>query len=221
MAADDPAIRAEVGRRLRQRQREALMFGRDSMPTRVYAYGAKRPHEGLDAYWAEERAMHRLRNALVEIELDRRKAARDAVLARFPEIAEAEERIAAIDAEIEQLRAEIRERNSRARKRRPEDDPATRRIAELRDERRAIVGKHDPAAESCECLRCRRRRAYADPDLADALARIEEEARSRQKALYAARDMSWANFNAVDRKSTRLNSSHVKISYAVFCLKKK
>src|SRR5690606_39591496 len=27
--------------------------------------------------------------------------------------------------------------------------------------------------------------------------------------------------NGVDRKSTRLNSSHVKISYAVFCLKKK
>src|SRR5690606_40662897 len=27
--------------------------------------------------------------------------------------------------------------------------------------------------------------------------------------------------SAVDRKSTRLNSSHVKISYAVFCLKKK
>src|SRR5690606_40310072 len=30
------------------------------------------------------------------------------------------------------------------------------------------------------------------------------------------------NYEAlVDRKSTRLNSSHVKISYAVFCLKKK
>src|SRR5690606_40870139 len=28
-------------------------------------------------------------------------------------------------------------------------------------------------------------------------------------------------FNSKDRKSTRLNSSHVKISYAVFCLKKK
>src|SRR5690606_41056661 len=28
-------------------------------------------------------------------------------------------------------------------------------------------------------------------------------------------------FLAEDRKSTRLNSSHVKISYAVFCLKKK
>src|SRR5690606_40992609 len=28
-------------------------------------------------------------------------------------------------------------------------------------------------------------------------------------------------FHCQDRKSTRLNSSHVKISYAVFCLKKK
>src|SRR5690554_7029387 len=28
-------------------------------------------------------------------------------------------------------------------------------------------------------------------------------------------------FAAEDRKSTRLNSSHVRISYAVFCLKKK
>src|SRR5690606_39579792 len=29
------------------------------------------------------------------------------------------------------------------------------------------------------------------------------------------------NYKEADRKSTRLNSSHVKISYAVFCLKKK
>src|SRR5690625_5607340 len=30
-----------------------------------------------------------------------------------------------------------------------------------------------------------------------------------------------SNLSALDRKSTRLNSSHVAISYAVFCLKKK
>src|SRR5207302_2342419 len=29
------------------------------------------------------------------------------------------------------------------------------------------------------------------------------------------------SMSVIDRKSTRLNSSHVKISYAVFCLKKK
>src|SRR5947209_19326427 len=34
--------------------------------------------------------------------------------------------------------------------------------------------------------------------------------------------LSWALFlSAIDRKSTRLNSSHANISYAVFCLKKK
>src|SRR5690606_40724689 len=34
-------------------------------------------------------------------------------------------------------------------------------------------------------------------------------------------DLSPALLCSKDRKSTRLNSSHVKISYAVFCLKKK
>src|SRR5690554_7489431 len=49
-------------------------------------------------------------------------------------------------------------------------------------------------------------------------------------ALLAAEDDNFANHygvdpgslvRAADRKSTRLNSSHVRISYAVFCLKKK
>src|SRR5690606_39333725 len=34
-------------------------------------------------------------------------------------------------------------------------------------------------------------------------------------------DLNFVNGAVADRKSTRLNSSHVKISYAVFCLKKK
>src|SRR5690606_41838882 len=45
-----------------------------------------------------------------------------------------------------------------------------------------------------------------------AVARIQEDV-----------DARWAHLcrQVGDRKSTRLNSSHVKISYAVFCLKKK
>src|SRR5439155_24300202 len=34
-------------------------------------------------------------------------------------------------------------------------------------------------------------------------------------------NLGCARWNVEDRKSTRLNSSHVAISYAVFCLKKK
>src|SRR5690606_341689 len=36
-----------------------------------------------------------------------------------------------------------------------------------------------------------------------------------------AQDFIFSKAMEIDRKSTRLNSSHVKISYAVFCLKKK
>src|SRR3712207_7588595 len=37
---------------------------------------------------------------------------------------------------------------------------------------------------------------------------------------YQRRGIGSALHNALDRKSTRLNSSHANISYAVFCLKK-
>src|SRR5690349_22091825 len=40
-------------------------------------------------------------------------------------------------------------------------------------------------------------------------------------ALRVARHLKPSQPNNLDRKSTRLNSSHVEISYAVFCLKKK
>src|SRR5689334_23470868 len=40
-------------------------------------------------------------------------------------------------------------------------------------------------------------------------------------AKLAARTQAYARYRAGDRKSTRLNSSHSSISYAVFCLKKK
>src|SRR6202521_3408855 len=43
---------------------------------------------------------------------------------------------------------------------------------------------------------------------------------SRANAWTSAPGASWASAWA-DRKSTRLNSSHLRISYAVFCLKKK
>src|SRR5699024_11522230 len=42
-----------------------------------------------------------------------------------------------------------------------------------------------------------------------------------RSSFYIGRGMSSGSENGKDRKSTRLNSSHVSISYAVFCLKKK
>src|SRR3712207_7431868 len=48
-----------------------------------------------------------------------------------------------------------------------------------------------------------------------------EESREQRPALQVEAPARQLPLQALDRKSTRLNSSHANISYAVFCLKKK
>src|SRR5437867_10514648 len=54
-----------------------------------------------------------------------------------------------------------------------------------------------------------------------AVHRQHERRRERREVQVAARVVAPLLVRAADRKSTRLNSSHRTISYAVFCLKKK
>src|SRR3712207_8619848 len=54
--------------------------------------------------------------------------------------------------------------------------------------------------------------------VAEAEAMAEAAARAAERGV---RSMVGFTYRRVDRKSTRLNSSHANISYAVFCLKKK
>src|SRR5688572_32511468 len=69
--------------------------------------------------------------------------------------------------------------------------------------------RHDPRARrGPEDARARRRAGG-----------LPQEARERQAG--AGRQRSGHAGGVEDRKSTRLNSSHSQISYAVFCLKKK
>src|SRR5438874_4831135 len=70
---------------------------------------------------------------------------------------------------------------------------------------------------------CRDRRYQAKPQ-AGAATRRRGDLRSRRRrgcAGRTARRLALSRRHFTDRKSTRLNSSHVEISYAVFCLKKK
>src|SRR3712207_8377257 len=69
----------------------------------------------------------------------------------------------------------------------------------------------DAAAES-EARQAMAAARIREEELQAALAKAEADAA-------AARDA--ASASSQDRKSTRLNSSHANISYAVFCLKKK
>src|SRR5690349_23573001 len=77
-----------------------------------------------------------------------------------------------------------------------------------RGEQREAEPVHAPALE-----RARRARRQDRP-LRQALAQRLERLAGRRREVRGRR-------RGGDRKSTRLNSSHVEISYAVFCLKKK
>src|SRR5207249_10272549 len=90
----------------------------------------------------------------------------------------------------------------------------TRRSSDL------VVAK-EPMAEN-------RRRRVCDPDLGRVVqqcpsagaARLRPASRVRGGPLPSTGRYRRKWLRRIDRKSTRLNSSHVSISYAVFCLKK-
>src|SRR3712207_8740400 len=50
---------------------------------------------------------------------------------------------------------------------------------------------------------------------------IEVDASGERLRVKRELENGWYQWYTIDRKSTRLNSSHANISYAVFCLKKK
>src|SRR5207249_9643239 len=77
------------------------------------------------------------------------------------------------------------------------------------------------------CFRCRARRQARAAGQAAARRRAGQDVEAGRGVRHLAgcrergRQGRRALDDALDRKSTRLNSSHVSISYAVFCLKKK
>src|SRR5256885_10291001 len=84
----------------------------------------------------------------------------------------------------------------------------------FRSHARMLVAKHGPQARAVVDV------PGGDAPFEDAdLRRIEREAQAFVGHLQPRLDAP--TLLVLDRKSTRLNSSHLVISYAVFCLKKK
>src|SRR5947209_5677920 len=91
----------------------------------------------------------------------------------------------------------------------PANSQSVRDLRSLRDAAFTLrsYGRH----EDCERLLANIRELIAGPPMGS-LGDNDEEDADKQNA---------AREPKIDRKSTRLNSSHANISYAVFCLKKK
>src|SRR5690625_6544111 len=75
-----------------------------------------------------------------------------------------------------------------------------------------VVATGTPRAEAASSPSCVARRSFA-----------RDSSTGARTARAPSTSLSWSQDELLrlDRKSTRLNSSHVAISYAVFCLKKK
>src|SRR5690625_5823535 len=90
---------------------------------------------------------------------------------------------------------------------------------------RASVGRetaHEVIKENAVAVALNMRENGGDQDLLERLAADERLPMSKEQLEDALADKhAFIGAAESDRKSTRLNSSHVAISYAVFCLKKK
>src|SRR5699024_11311440 len=83
----------------------------------------------------------------------------------------------------------------------------------------AIIWMHFPASE-LHLKQARRRFVYEELLLFQIKMQLLRKI-SRESEYGEGIKIDEKVINELDRKSTRLNSSHVSISYAVFCLKKK
>src|SRR5690606_40753890 len=90
-----------------------------------------------------------------------------------------------------------------------------------------IFCQHDKTAKGRAMLTCKAIKLVINKSTAELACSVCTEVHKNQRI--AILHLHWlvvsghnsGCFNKLDRKSTRLNSSHVKSSYAVFCLKKK
>src|SRR3989442_4369006 len=91
--------------------------------------------------------------------------------------------------------------------------PAGARVGEAQ----YVTVEHPVQVEGEEPTRPRRSRGLENPRRTVTVHLVHQEPPRRLIAVV----LSSVHRPPTDRKSTRLNSSHVRISYAVFCLKKK
>src|SRR6266566_2006098 len=85
----------------------------------------------------------------------------------------------------------------------------------------AVADEASAQFRRLDVARCRRRGAHTVLGRPHPTRRADRRPVDRARAVRPGRTGLAAHLSRPDRKSTRLNSSHLVMSYAVFCLKKK
>jgi hypothetical protein len=132
--------------------------------TLVYRYGLTAPIENADLVYAQLRAGHEYRCALVRIERQRRAEERAAHLSVSAEVAAAHARVVQADAECEEIASRIRAARKSARKRaettdmRAELEAARQRHSEMRSALFAVRERY-----KSQCKECRNEKSEVQP----------------------------------------------------------
>jgi hypothetical protein len=164
------------------------MFGHKSLPSRVFKFGARIDAADVPACMDVLRAAHRYRNALVELELERR-AAIDALLRSMrPDLAATEAEIAAAELRQDEQIALIRKKNAdRGQKKADQIDKTA--LSEMRARLKTLRAARKEM----------RSQLFADQAFKDAQVKIEDNHRQRWKDRRAACGLYCATYLQVEQ----------------------
>lgn len=164
------------------------MYGHESLPSRIYSYGARPPSENADLVREQLRAANRYRNALVEQELRRRQQSLQALLDAFPDAVRLQDDVVRLEAELEEARIALKRQHAIDRRR-----SAT---TEQKDQVQSIVVR---LREARAVWKARKAECWADPFLVSRLEAVEAEDNTTRKTLRAACGIYWGSYLSVEQ----------------------
>lgn len=172
------------------------MFGHESLPSCVYKYGCKPPHENMAACEDQFSRAHAYRKKLVEIERARREAVAAKLREMAPELAALQAAAEQASARVDSAVAGIAAGNADARRKRATKEEREE-LKRLKDERKAAWA----------AVKARKTEAYEDEAVKAALKGIDAEYHARHLAERKASGLYHGTYEVVDGAARKTRSA--------------
>ena len=115
------------------------MFGHDAVPSKIYSFGAREPVTGLEIVREQMHRAHQYRNALVELERERRVRVDAALVRLSPELAVVETNLAKAEVTLEAARSMLLFERSKARSKQAGSTESRKEIETAKMQRKALA----------------------------------------------------------------------------------
>jgi hypothetical protein len=160
------------------------------VPTRIYAYGARPPIEGMDVIERQMRLQHRYKNNLVAIERARRDSYNAILTEAAPELQAIQDRLAALKVEKDAIYEALRRARAKARKRLPTDAPSAERVLAINGEMKALGEREKAQKAATKAPEVQALVKASEQRAADMIRRFRAECGLRPSGTYLATEAS-------------------------------